>query len=271
MIRGIYTAARGMSVEQKKQEVITNNLANSNTVGYKEDITLVRSFPELLTLRTEKGQGITIGVSGQGALLDDIITRHLPGSVEETEKPLDLAIVGNGLYPVEGGGDAGQAVGTAFFTLGTPQGIRYTRDGSFSLDGEGFLVNNDGYYVLGTDNEPLQIDTDKVQIDAAGVIRREEGQGPENAGQLAIAVFALEDLQGLEKRGQNLFEAVEVNPIPQVLAQVRQGMLEQSNVNAINEMVNMITVMRTYEANQKALQAQDEMLGKSVNEVGNLR
>ncbi|UNC91768.1 flagellar hook-basal body protein [Candidatus Contubernalis alkaliaceticus] len=269
MIRGIYTAARGMAVELKKQEILSNNLANSNTVGYKEDIALVHSFPELLTLRTEKGHAAVIGVSGQGALLSDIITRHLSGSLEETGRSFDLAIVGNGFYPVEG--EAGQAEGTAFFMVAAPQGLRYTRDGSFSLDREGFLVTSDGYYVLGIDNEPLQINTDKVYIDAAGIIWLEDEQGVEEAGQLAIAVFALEDLQGLEKRGQNLFEAVEVNPMPQGLAEVRQGVLEQSNVNVLTEMINVIAGLRTYEANQKALQAQDEMLGKSVNEVGNLR
>jgi flagellar basal-body rod protein FlgF len=253
MIRGLYTAARGMSVEQKKQETISNNMANSTTVGFKKDITLTRSFPELLTLKVKNGEKTTVGFSGQGALLDSVVTRHSPGSLEGTGQALDFALGGS----------------TAFFKVLAPQGIRYTRDGRFSLDSDGFLVNSDGCFVLDTENNRLSLQSDRVKVDADGVIWSGEGDEKQRVGQLAVPVF--DDLGGLEKRGQTLFEAVNAEPVGLGTGQVRQGFLEQSNINLISEMVNMISVMRTYEANQKALQAQDEILGKSVNEVGNLR
>jgi flagellar basal-body rod protein FlgF len=244
-----------MSVELKKQEVISNNMANSTTVGFKKDITLTRSFPEMLTMKVQNGEKTAVGFSGQGALLDSVVTRHTPGSLEETGQALDLALRGS----------------TAFFKVLMPQGIRYTRDGRFSLDCESFLVNSDGHYVLDTENNRLSLQNDKARVDADGVIWDGEGEHRQSMGQLAVPVFDAPGLAGLEKRGQTLFEAVNTEPVGLGTGQVRQGFLEQSNLDLISEMVNMISVMRTYEANQKALQAQDETLGKSVNEVGNLR
>jgi flagellar basal-body rod protein FlgG len=245
-----------MAVEQKKQEIISNNLANSNTTGFKKEIPLVRSSPELPVVHRERGFGALLGASGQGALLDTVLTVYSQGDLEQTGRPLDLALAA----PEPGGG-------TAFFTVATPQGNRYTRDGRFSLDREGALINSDGYRVLGIDGNPLFPADDRVQIDQDGVIR----QGEEEAGQLALRVFAGENLAGLQKRGDNLFEDTRGEAGPQAAGQLRQGFLERPNLNMVSEMINMLEVMRTYEANQKTLQAQDELLGKSANELGSLR
>ena len=269
MIRGIYTSARGMLVQQKKQEVITANLANVNTAGFKKDITLAQSFPEMMTFRIENGSKTFIGESSKGAFLAEMATCHLPGILEETGQVLDLAIMGRSLFTVETEAGVEQREGTAFFVVATPQGVRYTRDGSFSLDADGFLVNSNGYHVLDVDSQPLRLESEDIQISDKGIIR--VGKEQEDKGQLLLAVFDNEDLAGLQKRGQNLFEAVDIEPVDEVLGQVYQGALESANLNIITEMVNMIEVMRTYEANQKALQAHDDLLGKSVNEVGNLR
>ncbi len=252
MIRGLYYSARGMAVESKKQEVISNNMANSNTTGYKKDILTVRSFSELLLERIAGVREVPLGGMGQSPLLDHVVTSFAPGMLEETQRSLDLASVGN-----------------AFFAVETPQGVRYTKDGGFDLDRDGFLVTSDGYYVLGADGGLLQPGTEDIRVDEDGFIWI---GGEENfAGQLMLAVFDQEDLEQLRKVGQNLFEAEEVAPLGQGLGQVRQGFLENSNVQILREMMDMITVMRTYEANQKSLQAHDEILGKSINEVGTLR
>ncbi len=269
MIRGIYIAARGMAVQHRKQEVITANLANVNTTGFKKDITLAQSFPEMMTFRMEKGSKTFIGKSSKGVFLSEIVTSHLPGVLEETGHTLDLAITGRSLFEIETEEGLEQREGTAFFAVATPQGVRYTRDGSFSLDRDGFLVDSNGYHVLSIDNQPIQLESENIQISDEGVIRI--GQEQEHRAQLLLAVFDNEDLAGLQKRGQNLFEAVDAEPVGEVLGQVRQGALESANLNIITEMVNMIKIMRIYEANQKALQAHDDLLGKSVNEVGNLR
>jgi flagellar basal-body rod protein FlgG len=243
-----------MAVEGKKQEVISNNLANSNTTGFKKDIVLVRSFSEELLASTGKGRSLPLGALSESPLLQSIVTSFTPGLLEETGRNLDLALT-----------DA------AFFTLQTPAGIRYTKDGSFGIDRDGFLVSSDGYQVLDVEGRAIQILTDHVAVDEDGGIWRLAGQEKQFAGGLGLAVFSAEDLQKLEKRGQNLFEAVNTAPSAQGTGQVRQGMLEKANLEIIREMVDMISVMRIYEANQKSLQAQDEILGKSINEVGRLR
>ena len=255
MIRGLYASARGMAVEQKKQEVISNNLANSNTVGFKKDVVLVRSFSEELLANVEKGHYLPLGPLSQSPILQSIETSFTLGMLEDTGRLLDLALTGD-----------------AFFTLQTPQGIRYTKDGSFGLDRDGYLVSSDGYRVLDIDGGAMQILTDNVTIDQdGGMWRLDDGQQGQFLGKLGLAVFSPDDLRALEKRGQNLFEAVGIVPFAQGVGQVRQGMLEKANLEIIREMIDMLSVMRIYEANQKSLQAHDEILGKSINEVGRLR
>ena len=242
-----------MAVAEKKQEVISNNLANSNTTGFKKDTVHVRSFADELLAQRGKGQSVSLGDVGNSPVLDSIITNFSPGTLLETGRTLDLALDGD-----------------AFFVLETPNGVRYTKDGSFTLDRDGFLVSSDGYRVLAQDGSALQIRSDQVAIDSGGTIRDLAGTN-QVLGRIGLATFAADDLATLEKRGQNLFEAVGIAPQFQEVAQVRQGMLENANLEVIREMVDMIGVMRTYEANQKALQAHDEILGKSINEVGRLR
>lgn len=253
MIRGLYSSARGMAVEQIKQDVISSNLANSTTAGYKKDTVVVQSFAESLA-RVSGGQAGALGAVSQSPLIQTIHTDFTAGMPEETGRSLDLALTGD-----------------AFFTVRTPEGIRYTRDGSFSRDGAGYLVTRDGYFVLDENGEAIRIDNDSPAVDTDGGIRRQNGGQEELTARLGLAVFAPEDLAGLVKRGHNLFEAAGVAPVTGGAGQVRQYMLERANVDILREMIDMLSVLRIYEANQKSLQAQDEMLGKSVNDVGRLR
>ncbi len=256
MLRGLYTAARGMAVEQKKQEIISNNLANSNTTGFKKEITLVQSAPELPVILQEKGSRRLLGTGGQGALLDTVVTVLSQGDLEQTGRSLDLALA-----------ERRPGGGTAFFAVATPQGVRYTRDGHFSLDRDGSLVTSQGFRVLDVNGRAVSLPGERVQVDADGVIWQEDAV----IARLAIPVFGGERLAGLEKRGDNLFEDTMGGATEQASGQVRQGFLERPNLNMVSEMINMLEVMRTYEANQKTLQAQDELLGKSANELGSLR
>jgi flagellar basal-body rod protein FlgF len=137
MIRGLYTAATGMLVQELRQENISNNLVNANTAGYKSSKLAVSSFPEVLLSRIDAINGSQkgfkpVGTINNGAMLSEKVLDLTTGSLEETNNPLDLALAGEG-----------------FFTLATPQGIRYSRNGSFRLDGDGYLIDNHGNYVLG--------------------------------------------------------------------------------------------------------------------------
>lgn len=256
MIRGLYTAASGMVMEQTRNDTIANNLANVNTTGYKKDVAVFRTFPELLLWRltdADKSQGkaadqapkpALIGSIGTGVWVDGILQVHKLGPLRQTGAPLDLALGGEG-----------------FYAISTPQGERYTRNGSFSLDGEGYIVTTEGRRVLGR-RGAIQVQGKDVQVDAQGGVRV-DGRLVDN---LRIVDFA--DRGRLIKEGDSLFAGDQpVNLTPDRI-KVLQGYQEQSNVNSVSELVNMITAMRSYEANQKAIQAQDQLLDKAVNEVG---
>lgn len=252
MIRGLYTSASGMMVEQHRQEVIANNVANVNTAGFKKDVATFKAFPEMLLSRLNDPEQPApvpdrrpvIGKVGTGALLDEVITMHGTGPMKQTGAPFDLAINGEG-----------------YFTIDTPQGERYTRNGSFSLNADKQLVTSEGWAVLGQ-NGPITVTGDNVQVTEAGAVMVDN----RNVDTLRIVTFA--DKKALTKEGNSLYVGgqaqVAVRPM------VIQGYQELSNVNPVTEMVDMITAMRSYEANQKAIQTHDQLLDKAVNEVGKL-
>jgi flagellar basal-body rod protein FlgG len=251
MIRGLYTAASGMMVEAARQETITNNISNSETTGFKKDLALQRAYPEQAIARVGEGRTFpfrpVMGVLGLGSLVDSIHTSYEQGSLIESGRPTDLASVGNG-----------------FFTVDTPEGIRFTRNGSFSLDADRYLVNDHGHRVLGISG-PLQLPEGELTVDAAGRIFVNETL----QGELQLTGF--DDPANLRKVGYSLFAAGDGVAQAPFDGQVKQGFLEGSNVQVVQEMVRMISAMRAYETNQRAVQAQDELLGKAVNEIGALR
>ncbi|EEG76503.1 flagellar basal-body rod protein FlgF [Dethiobacter alkaliphilus] len=251
MIRGLYTAASGMMVESTRQETITNNLANSETTGFKRDLALQRSHGEQPVVRLGDRQpfGVrpVIGSLGVGSLIDGIHTSHEQGSLQETGRDLDVAMAGDGYFVVE-----------------TEQGLRYTRNGAFSIDADRMLVNDQGHRVMGTTG-PLQLPAGEVQIDQAGNVFVNDAM----QGQLARVSFA--DNSELQKVGDSLFTAAEGAEQQPVTGMVKQGFLEGSNVQAVQEMVQMLAAMRAYETNQRVVQAQDDMLRKATNEIAALR
>jgi flagellar basal-body rod protein FlgF len=259
MIRGLYTSGWSMMAIEKKMDVISNNLANVNTVGYKKDDVVLESFPEELTRRIKDTHSVLnptgiIGNMEQGFDVGEIFTYYSEGKFLKTGNDLNLAIK-----------DSEEA----FFTVAVPdEDGNYmeccTRDGSFLLNSEGVLVTREGYEVIGV-NGPIVLNGERFMIENDGTVL----QGNNIIGSLLIKQF--DNVSTLRKFKENLVvETAETNEI-EFNGKVIQGYLEQSNVNTINEMVDIITVMRAYEANQKCLQIQDSTLEKVVNEVGVVR
>ncbi len=257
MIRGIYFSARGMLAEKQRLDMSSNNLANAQTSGFKRefplfssreqvDIWRVNDPPGPVFLSTGVGaQPVPVGSLATGSKLEGSLTDHSQGGVMETGHSLDVAIEGPG-----------------YFVLETPGGQRYTRSGAFVLDREGYLVNSQGFRVLG-ESGALRLATSDVGIDMEGNIR--------DSGNLheRLRVVQFDDPQGLARQGDSLFAATDASGSTRVSGdcKVIQGYLEGANVNALREMVDIITIMRAYESNQKALQAQDETLGKAIDQV----
>lgn len=346
MNRGLYISATSLVSNQRKLEVLSNNLANVNTTGYKKDISLTETFPEKLLskingekpkvrlrgenqidyetdgrihrARTNNGyfvvgtpmgksyvkeirfivddegylrtyykddkdefktdyenyitdnsgnpiqgqngelqellQGIVynppshvIGTMNAGIKFQKIVTDFAPGNIFETGGTFDLALDGSGFFKVMG--ENGEDY--------------YTRDGSFVVNQEGFLTTLNGERVQGN-NGPININGKNISISNNGTITVDNNV----VGNLAIV--DLENKEFLRKIGDNLYQMAE-NAEPEEIpfqGEVLQGYLEGSNVNAIREMVDMITLLREFEAGQKAIRVQDEMLDKASNEIG---
>jgi flagellar basal-body rod protein FlgF len=257
MIRGIYTAASGMIAESERNDVIANNLANASTVGYKKDITVTKDFQSILIQRINDGSDRpAIGKMGTGAVVDEIATDQTAGSMRSTGNPLDLGLEGNG-----------------FFTVQTPNGIRYTRDGEFSLNAQGQLVTREGYAVLGNGGPITLADAKTITVTGDGrVLMNPVGSasGSEDAEVDTLRIANFTDLKQLSKEGANLFRAGADAQEAGASATVQQGMLEQANVNPVMEMVNMISSYRAYEISAKLVQAHDELLNKAVNNVASV-
>lgn len=245
MIRGIYAAASGMMAEMERSDTIANNLANANTAGFKKDTAITRDFKGMLISRINDGaQAPVIGTLGTGVMVDEVATNHAAGGMRPTGNDLDMAIDGQGFFSVE-----------------TPTGIRYTRNGTFSLNSRSELVTQNGHRVLGQ-NGPIVINKGgKVTVSPDGRIFADNIQ----VNQLQVLEFA--DNRSLIKEGDSLFNAGQAQSQP-ATGQVKQGMLEQANVNVISEMVNLIAGYRAYEVNAKTVQAHDQLLDKAVNDVG---
>lgn len=259
MIRALYTSGWSMRANNKQMDIIANNLANVSTNGYKKDTVVYESFPEVMVKRINDTQS-KLNPSGRvgnvqlGNDIGEVFTYFTSGTLNKTDNPLDLSI---------GGSDS------AFFTIGVPNENGeiteyYTRDGSFVLNPENQLVTSEGYIVMGM-NGPITLEGENFTVlDDGAIIQNEQ-----IVDRLDIREFT--DTTTLRKYGENLIQATEQTQQREFTGVIKQGYIEQSNVNAVNEMINMITVMRAYESNQKVVQALDGTLEKAVNEVGAVR
>ncbi|SET62762.1 flagellar basal-body rod protein FlgF [[Clostridium] polysaccharolyticum] len=258
MVRGLFTAYTGMNNEQRRMDVLSNNLANAATVGYKAEGATNQSFDDMLAIKikdsSELGIDRSIGDVSLGVKVGEVYTNFAQGSLRETGNTFDLAIDGQGFFAVNVVNKNGDSQ------------TMYTRDGSFKMTAEGFLTDSEGNKLIGSGGF-VQVPTNSasISIDSSGAIY---------ADQQYIDTIQLVDFENydyLAKRGTNLYQAVDGAQTKDAAGLIRQGYTEQSNVNSVSEMVKLITITRAYEANQKVLQAFDSTLQKACNDIGKVR
>ncbi|MET3317806.1 UNVERIFIED_ORG: flagellar basal-body rod protein FlgG [Peribacillus simplex] len=279
MLRGFYTAASGMLTQQRRTEMLTNNMSNANTTGFKADQTSIRSFPEMLlsnidskTIPTENKLSMSkfsqVGSLSTGVYVQETNPLFTQGTLEETQLNTDLALADENLPINEGTGRQGAVL---FTVQDGDGGLRYTRNGSFTLDGQGYLTTPKGYYVLDENNERIQLDSDQFTVTENGVIL----EGNVQKARLSIG-FSDNPSAQLMKDGEGLYKVVNDDELPSAYAgaevsfSTKQGFLEGSNVDQSRTMTEMMSSYRSFEASQKVLQAYDKSLDKAVNEVGKL-
>ncbi|MCI9426379.1 MAG: flagellar hook-basal body protein [Eubacterium sp.] len=264
MVKGLYTAYTGMVEEQRRMDVMTNNLANASTTGYKKEGTVNQSFDDQLAVKIKDTSEIMyakrLGDVNLGVKVGETYRDYTQGSFYVTDNTYDVALDGNGFFAVEFRSKNGQT------------SVKYTRDGNFTVDRNGYLMTKDGDYVLnangarngaGGQANYVRVDPNQdVRIEADGTIFQDNVQ----VGQIGVVDFA--DYNYLEKYGENLYDMVQGGQRIDSNARVEQGCLEMSNVNIVSEMVSMITITRAYEANQKIITTIDGSLDKAVNTVG---
>jgi flagellar basal-body rod protein FlgF len=261
MYDGIRKATIGMEAMNQKQDVLLNNLANVGTTGYRRENMIFSSFSEVMekemtfnpspTKQSGEYQQGSIDVETDGRLYKKTSTSFAQGSLKNTGSQFDLALDDNG---------------KGFFTIKTDKGLVFTRGGSFRLDNSGYLVTQDGSFVMGHKGKikiggtNFEVTNDaKIKVDGKEVDK------------LLITEFDPRlGNKGLTHQGDNNFSAMGGGRISTDSA-VKQGFLEMANVNAVQSMIDLMTTMRAYEANQKTLQSEDKMIQKTVNETGKLR
>lgn len=255
MVKGLYTAHTGMINEQKRLDIISNNIANSATVGYKKESVTNQSFDKLLTLKikdsSEAYVNRAIGKMSLGVKIGEAYTDYKQGSLRQTGNTYDLAIEGNGFFTI------------SVTDVNGNESQKYTRDGSFKMTQDGYIVDSSGNRLLG-ESGVIQIPTDtaKVSIDSDGSVYADDVL----VNKLQITDF--EDYDYIEKYGDNMYQTVDGAVEKDSSYLIQQGFTEQSNVNAVSEMVDLIAITRAYEANQKAIQTVDGMIDLAVNSVG---
>lgn len=247
MFQGFYNLTSGILTQTRNQNVISNNMTNVSTPGYKSDKYMATTFQEELMYRSgniDKSRKTEIGTMAMIRASDETVTKFEPGVVEETNEIFDVALQNNG-----------------FFMVQTANGIGYTRDGSFILDDQGYLALPSVGRVIGR-NGQIRIGTDKIAIDSSGRIFSENGRT--QYGQIAVVDF--NNYDNLVKGGNGVFYTNE----QAVAADGRMlwKYLERSNVNSVQEMVNMMSSQRALESASQVLKMYDQIMGKAVTEIG---
>jgi flagellar basal-body rod protein FlgF len=224
---GLYIAAQGMLAEQVRQTQLANDLSNASTPGYKPDQADQKSFDSLLLQNTSTGQ--TIGALQTGVTIDKVVTDTSPAALNSTERPLDFGIAGEG-----------------YFGVRTSQGVRYTRDGQFTSNANGQLVDTQGNPVLSQNGSP-------VTVGAKGTVPGS-----------ALGVFTV---NSPTKQGNNDFTGTASGRASGI---VHSGELEDSGTDPIQTMSDMIGSLRAYQSGQSAIQAIDQTLQENASSTGSL-
>lgn len=285
MLKGLYTAYTGMINEQHRMDVMTNNLANADTNGFKKEGATSQAFDSMLAFKIKdlsEAGNIPRLISTPKAVdeyelnneanpnyIENRVTRvgmnlgvkigenyvdYSEGPMKVTDNPLDLAISDRGFFAIEYTNKAGET------------SIMYTRDGNFTMDRQGYLMTQDGDFVLDENGRRIRMNTAlPVSIDRGGNIRQD--------GELVatVGLTDFEDYNYLERFGENLFRPIEGATEIEAESDIRAGVLEMANMSIVTEMVNMITIQRQYDSNQKVITTYDESLDIAVNQLGKVR
>lgn len=258
MVKGLYTAYTGMINEQHRMDTLTNNLANSATVGFKKEGATSQAFRDVLAYKikdTSETPNLArrIGSMNMGVKIGENYTDYGEGPLKETGNTYDLAITGPGFFAIEFTNKAGET------------STKYTRDGCFTLTEEGYLVTKDGDFVLDDDGEQIELDP----LRESEIL--ENGAIFQDGVQVAtIGITDFEDYNYLEHYGETLFQPLDGAEEQEAEGRIVSGYLEHSNVQVVKEMVDMINVSRAYETNQKIVQTYDSSLDIAVNQLGKL-
>lgn len=289
MLKGLYTAYTGMINEQHRMDVLTNNLANATTNGFKKEGTTSQAFETVLAYKikdlSEPGNlprpmatyrpvdedeannpqnpnymqkrvyrtGLNLGVK-----IGENYVDYSEGPLKETGNQLDLALTDRGFFAVQ------------YTNKRDETSTKYTRDGNFTMDGRGFIKTQDGDYLLDENRRRIQVDPNlEIGINSRGDIYQD------GALVATIGIVDFEDYNYLERFGENYFQTIEgaqeITPEDaEANTQIRAGYLEMSNISVVTEMVNMITLQRQYESNQKVITTYDETLEQAVSQHGKL-
>lgn len=238
MIRGIYTNSSAMQYLQEKMDIVANNLANSNTNGFKRNGLFINELMDAqqANIRNKINQPLPEGEIQS-------YTENTQGPLRETKNKLDFALNGDG-----------------FFSVQTPEGIQYTRDGQFTVSPEGLLVTPNGYQVIGQSG-PIAIQGEKIEVADNGLIMVDGSV----TNKFDVKTF---DVKDALQQSNNLWklreDGVQVEPSQ---ASVKQGYIENSNVQIVKEMVDMIAVQRWYNVNERSIRTNDDALNKAVNQI----
>ncbi|MFC7371491.1 flagellar hook-basal body protein [Fictibacillus iocasae] len=270
MIRGFYNAAAGMIAQQRKQELLSNNIANANTPGFKADAASLRSFPNMLLQQMNSTgfgpsrAGQTVGMLSTGVYLQETIPDFKQGDIKETGVKTDLALL-QGNVPVDA---ATGKPGALFFVVNVNGEERLTRNGHFTVDADGRLTTADGHTVLNTAGSPITVRSQNFTVTREGRVL-ENGR---DAGQIDIAF--VDNPNRLVKEGNGLFRSedavVTAAGNANISYSLSQGFVERSTVDVEQTMADMMNAYRTFEANQRVLQSYDRSMEKMVNEVGRI-
>lgn len=242
MNSGLYTAYSGLKARSDALDILANNLANVNTTGFKEE----KAFFSLLEQsRAALNEGGELGAAVNRSVLAHRALNHEAGALGFTGRDLDIAIAGNGFLAVQ-----------------TPQGIRYTRNGNLQLNSQSVLTTSEGFPVLGVSGKPIALGPGKIHIAEDGSVSLDGAQVD------SLKVVAFDDLSTLEKEGNSLFVA-RAGLEKASTAQLKSGYLEQSNVNAVSSIVQMVDVLRHFEAIQKSVNLlMNDINSKAIERLG---
>ena len=252
MLTGMYTAVSAMLDLQTSQTVITNNMANVNTTGFKAEKVIYKTFDDVLVQNNDnhvngKGTNQQLGILNPGVKVDEIKTNYEQGNIIETGNKTDFAINGKG-----------------FFTVRDEEGnIFYTRNGAFNVNQQGYLVTSSGAQVLNSNNEPIYIGASNITVDnnnnlilSSGVVHR-------------FNIVDFDNYDSLEKVGENLYTGQGARATNEY--KVQNMAKESSNVDIIQSTADLMANLRAFEANQKVVQVMDSILGKMASEIGTVR